>query len=280
MFVAYYSEECIRKLEEIARGLRLKSLDMIYRRGAGHPGGCLSAADIIAALYFHKLRVDPAHPQDPDRDRFILSKGHASAVLYVALAERGFFPKDDLQNWGQLDCHLQGHPERLKTPGVDMTAGLLGHGVNVGAGLALAARLNRKTYRTYVVLGDGECQAGIVWEGAMTAAKFKLANLTLILDYNDVQLDGFVHDIMPLQPIVDKWKAFNFGVLSIDGHNMRQILEALDEVEHIHDRSTVIVAHTVKGKGVSFMENSHEWHGAAPSAEQMAQARKELLAGG
>jgi transketolase len=249
---------------------------MIYRRGAGHPGGCLSAADIIAALYFHKMRIDPARPQDADRDRFILSKGHASAVLYVALAERGFFPKTDLQDWGQLDCHLQGHPERLKTPGVDMTTGILGHGINVGAGLALAARLNKKPYRTYVLLGDGECQAGIVWEGAMTAAKFKLANLTLILDYNDVQLDGFVHDIMPLQPIVDKWKAFNFGVLEIDGHNMRQILEALDEVERIHDRSTIIVAHTVKGKGVSFMENSHEWHGAVPSAEQMAQARKEL----
>ena len=200
-------------------------------------------------------------------------------MLYAALAERGFFPKDDLQDWGKLDCHLQGHPERLKTPGVDMTTGLLGHGVNVGAGLALAARLNRKTYRTYVLLGDGECQAGIVWEGAMTAAKFRLANLTLILDNNDVQLDGFVHDIMPLQPIIDKWKAFNFAVLEIDGHNLRQILEALDEVEHIHDRSAIIVAYTVKGKGVSFMENSHEWHGAVPSAEQMAQARQELLAG-
>ncbi|OHD21913.1 MAG: transketolase [Spirochaetes bacterium GWB1_66_5] len=277
--MAYHSEESIRNLEKIARGLRLKSLEMICRRGAGHPGGCLSAADIIAALYFHKLRVDPARPQDPDRDRFILSKGHASAVLYAALAERGFFPKEDLQDWGKLDCHLQGHPERLKTPGVDMTTGLLGHGVNVGAGLALAARLNRKTYRTYVLLGDGECQAGIVWEGAMTAAKFRLANLTLILDNNDVQLDGFVHDIMPLQPIIDKWKAFNFAVLEIDGHNLRQILEALDEVEHIHDRSAIIVAYTVKGKGVSFMENSHEWHGAVPSAEQMAQARQELLAG-
>lgn len=277
--MAHYSEEFIRKLEERARGLRLTSLEMIYRRGAGHPGGCLSAADILTALYFHKLRIDPAHPEDPDRDRFILSKGHASAVLYVALAERGFFPKKDLESWGKLDCHLQGHPERLKTPGVDMTTGILGHGINVGAGLALAARLNKKTYRTYVLLGDGECQAGVIWEGAMTAAKFKLANLTLILDYNDVQLDGFVHDIMPLEPIIDKWKSFNFGIIEIDGHNMRQILEASDEVERIHDRSTVIVAHTIKGKGVSFMENSHEWHGAVPSTEQMVQARKELLAG-
>jgi transketolase len=277
--VTYYPEEFIRNLEEIARGLRRTSLEMIYHRGAGHRGGCLSAADILTALYFHKMRIDPAHPQDADRDRFILSKGHAGAVLYVALAERGFFPKKDLENWGQLDCHLLGHPERLKTSGVDMTSGILGHGISVGAGLPLAAGLNKKPYRTYVLLGAGECQAVIIWEGAMTAAKFKLANLTLILDYNDVQLDGFVHDIMPLQPIIDKWKAFNFGILEIDGHNMRQILEALDEVECIHDRNTLILAHTIKGKGVSFMENSHAWHGAVPSTEQMAQVRKALLSG-
>jgi transketolase len=274
-----YAEEFIHQLEVTARGLRLTSLEMIHRRGAGHPGGCLSAADIVTALYFHKLRIDPAHPEDPDRDRFILSKGHASAVLYAALAERGFFPKKDLEKWGELDCHLQGHPERLKTPGVDMTTGILGHGISVGVGLALAARLGKKQYRTYVLLGDGECQAGVIWEGAMAAAKFKLANLTLILDYNDVQLDGFVHDIMPLEPIIEKWKSFNLGVFEIDGHNMRQILEALDEVERVHDRGTVIVAHTIKGKGVSFMENAHEWHGAVPGTEQMDRARKELLAG-
>jgi transketolase len=277
--VAHYSEEFIKKLEGIARGLRLTALEMIFRRGAGHPGGSLSAADIITALYFHKLRIDPAHPGDADRDRFILSKGHASAVLYAALAERGFFPRNDLENWGKLDCHLQGHPDREKTPGVDMTTGLLGHGINVGAGLALAARLDKKKYRTYVLLGDGEIQAGVIWEGAMTAAKFKLANLTLILDYNGVQLDGFVHDIMPLEPVVDKWKSFNIGVIEIDGHNIRRILEALDEVERIHDRSTIIVARTIKGKGVSFMENSNEWHGAVPTAEQMIQARKELAEG-
>lgn len=274
-----YDEGTILRLEETARKLRVISLEMIHRRGAGHPGGSLSAAELIAALYFHKLRVDPARPDWPDRDRFILSKGHASAVLYAALAERGFFPREDLLAWGRLDCHLQGHPERLKTPGVDMTTGLLGHGINVGAGLALAARLDRKGYRTYVLLGDGECQGGVIWEGAMTAGKYRLANLTLIVDANGVQLDGPVHRIMPLEPFADKWRAFGLGVIEIDGHNMRQILEALDLAERIRDRTMVILARTVKGRGVSYMENDHAWHGGVPNAEQMEQARLELAEG-
>lgn len=264
-------------LQKVALELRLTSLEMIYRRGAGHPGGSFSAADIVAALYFHKLRVNPKKPQDPGRDRFVLSKGHASAVLYAALASRGFFPKEDLEKWGNLKSHLQGHPDRKKTPGVDMSTGVLGHGINIGAGLAMAAKLNGSDYRTYVLLGDGECQGGIIWEGAMTAAKFNLDNLTLIIDYNDVQLDGYVHEIMPLEPFVEKWKSFNLGVIEIDGHNMRQILEALDEVEHIQDRTTVIIARTVKGKGVSFMENRSSWHGKVPDKNQFKQAKKELL---
>jgi len=272
----FYNDQTIQILEKIALDLRLTSLEMIYRRQAGHPGGSLSAADIITALYFSKMRIDPKNPKDPDRDRFILSKGHASSILYAALAEKGYFPKEDLLHWGSLTCHLQGHPDRNKTPGVDMSTGVLGHGINVGAGLALAAKLNGKSYRTYVLLGDGECQGGIVWEGAMTAGKFKLDNLTLIVDYNNVQLDGFVHDIMPMEPFADKWKAFNLAVIEIDGHNMRQILEALDRVEHIHDRTTVILAHTVKGKGVSFMENDNKWHGNVPDEQQMEQARMEL----
>ena len=274
-----YNDETILDLEKIALDLRLTSLEMIYRRQAGHPGGSLSAADIVTALYFNKMRIDPKNPQDPDRDRFILSKGHASSILYAALAKKGYFPKEDLLQWGSLTCHLQGHPDRNKTPGVDMSTGVLGHGVNVGAGLALAAKLNGKSYRTYVLLGDGECQGGIVWEGAMTAGKFKLDNLTLVVDYNDVQLDGFVHDIMPLEPFTDKWKAFNLAVIEIDGHNMRQILEALDRAENTHDRTTVIVARTVKGKGVSFMENDNKWHGNVPSEQQMEQARMELSQG-
>jgi transketolase len=226
--MAYHPESLIFELEARARELRLDSLDLIHRRGAGHPGGALSAAEIMAALFFHKLRLDPARPDWPERDRFILSKGHASAILYAALARRGFFPAEDLKHWGQLDCHLQGHPDRLKTPGVDMTSGILGHGIAIGAGLALSARLNKLDYRVYVLLGDGECQGGIVWEGMMTAAKYRLSNLTAILDYNDVQLDGPVHEIMPMEPVADKWRAFNWEVIEIHGHNMRQVLEALD----------------------------------------------------
>ena len=274
-----YDDGLIRTLEDRARDLRITTLEMIQRRNAGHPGGSLSVAEIISALYFHKLRIDPSNPDDPERDWFILSKGHASAILYAALAERGFFPKSDLERWGELDCHLQGHPEREKTPGVDMTTGLLGHGICVGAGLALTARMTSRKFRTYVLIGDGESQGGIIWEGAMTAAKFRLDNLCVIADYNDVQLDGFVHDVMPMEPFLDKWKAFNWAVLEIDGHNMHQILDALDEAERIHDRPTIIVARTVKGKGVSFMENRHSWHGIAPTADELETARKELLQG-
>jgi len=249
---------------------------MIHRRGAGHPGGALSAAEIMAALFFHKLNLDPARPDWPERDRFILSKGHASAILYAALARRGFFPLQDLEQWGDLSCHLQGHPDRLKTPGVEMTSGLLGHGIAIGVGLALAARMGKLEYRTYVLLGDGECQGGIVWEGAMAAAKFRLSNLTAILDYNDVQLDGAVHDIMPLEPLIEKWRAFNWAVLEINGHNLRQVLEALDTASEIHGQPTIIVAHTTKGKGVSFMEDRSYWHEVAPSDVQLAQAVSEL----
>jgi transketolase len=264
------------ELEEIARQLRLDVLEMIHRRGAGHPGGSLSAAEIIAVLYFHHLRLDPASPDWPDRDRFILSKGHASAILYAALARRGFFPREDLEKWGHIGWHLQGHPDRLRTPGVDMTSGLLGHGVSVGVGLALAARLRGADYRTFVLLGDGECQAGVVWEGAMAAGKYGLANLLVIVDYNDVQLDGTVHDIMPLEPLVDKWRAFNFAVMEIDGHQVGQVMKGLEEAQRISDRPSVIVAHTVKGKGVSFMENRAQWHGIPPNDLQYAQAVAEV----
>ncbi len=269
----------IAELEERARQLRLISLDMIYRRQAGHPGGSLSAADIVAALFFHQLRLDPRQPDWPERDRFILSKGHASALLYAALAWRGFFPASDLQHWGEIDCHLQGHPDRLKTPGVDMTSGTLGHGLAVGAGLALAARLDGRQHRIWALLGDGECQAGIVWEGAMLAAKYRLASLTAIVDYNQVQLDGPVPEIMPLEPFIQKWQAFGWAVLEIDGHDMGQVLDGLDAVEEIHDRPTVIVAHTTKGKGVSYMENDSRWHGLAPDAAQYARAVAELKGG-
>lgn len=274
--MSYHPEALIVELEERARELRIDSLDMIYRRGAGHPGGSLSVAEIMAALFFHKMRLDPERPDWPERDRFILSKGHASAILYAALARRGVFPMEDLKQWGELSCHLQGHPDRLKTPGVEMTSGILGHGVAIGTGLALVGHMKGFNYRVYVLLGDGECQAGVVWEGAMAAAKYRLSNLTAIVDYNDVQLDGPVHEIMPLEPFVGKWQVFNWAVLEINGHNMRQVLEALDMASEIHDRPTVIVAHTTKGKGVSFMENDSRWHGIPPDDAQYAQAIAEL----
>ncbi len=276
----YLTEREILELEEIARQLRIESVRMIYRRKSGHPGGALSAAEIISVLFFKKLRLDPANPTWEERDRFFLSKGHASAVLYAAMARRGFFPESDLLHWGELDCHLQGHPDRVKTPGVEMSAGPLGHGLAIGAGAAMAARLNKKKYRTYVLLGDGEMQAGIVWEGANTAAKFHLSNLTAILDYNDVQLDGAVHDIMPLEPLAEKWRAFNWHVIEINGHNIRQVHEALDLAEEVHSKPTIIIAHTTKGKGVSYMENDSRWHGAVPSSEQMELAMNELGAEG
>jgi len=268
--------EKIAELEEIARQLRMDSLTLIHRRGAGHPGGALSAAEIMAALYFHVMQIDPANPAWEQRDRFILSKGHASAVLYSALTRRGFFSFSELDHWGEVDCPHQGHPDRLKTPGVEMTSGILGHGVALGAGLALAARLKKSFYQTYVLLGDGECQAGIVWEGAVTAAKYRLSNLTAIVDNNDVQLDGFVHDVMPLEPLAGKWSACGWRVIEVNGHSVRQVVEALELVREIHDQPSVILAHTTKGKGVSFMENQSYWHGNVPNNEQLSRALAEL----
>lgn len=271
-----YNEQLLNELKKTANQLRIDSLKMIYMRQAGHPGGSLSAAEIVACLYFKVMRIDPENPCWERRDRFILSKGHASALLYAALARKGYFPISDLDDWGKLSCHLQGHPDILKTPGVDMTSGILGHGIAIGAGLCLAARVKKQNFRVYTLLGDGETQAGIVWEGAMLAAKYKCANLTAIIDYNDVQLDGYVHDIMPLEPIVDKWKSFNWNVIEINGHVVGELLDAFQEVTNILDRPTVIIAHTVKGKGVSFMENQSIWHGMAPSKEQYEQALDEI----
>lgn len=270
------SSEKISELEEIARRLRVDSLRLIHQRGAGHPGGALSSAEIVAVLYFHTLQIDPFRPDWEARDRFILSKGHASALLYSALSRRGYFPFSELESWGEVDCPHQGHPDRFKTPGVEMTSGLLGHGVAIGAGLALSARLKNLSYRTYVLLGDGECQAGIVWEGVVTAAKYHLANLTALVDANGVQLDGPVREIMPLEPLADRWKACGWYVVEIDGHSVRAVAEALELAQGIHDRPTVVIAHTTKGKGVSFMENEAYWHGNVPNADQLAQALSEL----
>src|SRR5512137_607630 len=270
------TSEKAAELAEIARQLRVDSLRLIACRGAGHPGGALSAAEILAVLYFHTLRIDPTRPDWPERDRFILSKGHASAALYSVLSRRGFFDFTELYNWGEMECPHQGHPDRLKTPGVEMSTGLLGHGVAVGVGLALAARLKKLSYRTIVLLGDGECQGGIVWEGAVTAAKYQLVNLTVILDANGVQLDGPVSEIMPLEPLRDKWLACGWHVIELDGHSVRDVAGALELAGMAHDRPTILIARTIKGKGVSFMEHRSFWHGNAPNAEQLQQALKEL----
>jgi transketolase len=272
----HHGIELINEIEHQAQNIRLDVLDMIYRRQAGHPGGSFSAAEILACLYFHQLKIDPLRPDWESRDRFILSKGHAAAAIYSALARRGFFPLSDLEQWGHIGAHLQGHPDRVKTPGVDMSTGILGHGPSIGVGLVLAQRLAGLRYHVYVLVGEGDMQSGVAWEGAMTAAKYRTSEMTVIMDYNDVQLDGAGHDIMPLEPIADKWRAFGFTVLEINGHNVLQILDALDTALEVHSQPTVILAHTTKGKGVSFMENNSAWHGGVPTPAQYQTARLEL----
>lgn len=271
-----HDSKLIDEIRHQAQLIRIDVLEMVKRRQAGHIGGSFSAAEILASLYFHQLKINPDDPQWAERDRFLLSKGHAAAALYSALAHRGFFPQQELETWGRLGARLQGHPDRIKIPGVDMSSGFLGHGISIGVGLALAKRLTGRQYHVYVLVGDGDMQSGVAWEGALTAAKYCTSEMTVIMDFNDVQLDGAGHDIMPLEPLREKWAAFGFTVLEIHGHDAAQILGALDEALDIHSRPTVIIAHTTKGKGVSFMENTAKWHGGVPSDEQYEAARAEL----
>lgn len=264
------------QLESMAKQLRRHVITMIANAGSGHPGGSLSAADIVTALYFKVMRHDPSNPQWSDRDRFVLSKGHAAPILYAALAECGYFPVEELSTLRKLGSRLQGHTDRTLTPGVEMSAGSLGQGLSYGIGIALAGRLDRRDYHVYVLLGDGECDEGQVWEAAMLAPHFKLDNLTAIIDHNDLQLDGRVCDIMGLEPLADKWRAFNWHAFEIDGHDMKQILETLDKARKTKGKPTVVIAHTVKGKGVSFMENNVDFHGKAPTPQEAEIALKEL----
>mgnify|MGYP000869338121 FL=1 len=266
----------IDEIQKQANLIRLDVLDMVYRRQAGHLGGSYSAAEILAALYFHQLRIDPQNAGWEERDRFLLSKGHAAAALYSALARRGFFPLEELETWGHLGARLQGHPDRIKVPGVEMSSGFLGHGLSIGVGLALAARLNQQKHHIYVLMSDGDMQAGVAWEGALTASKYCTSEVTVIMDFNDVQLDGPGHEIMPLEPLREKWRAFGFHVIEIHGHNVAQVLDALDMALDIHSQPSVILAHTTKGKGVSFMENTARWHGSVPTDVQYQAARREL----
>ena len=266
----------VKELEKMAVIIRCDIIDMICTAAAGHPGGSLSAADVVTALYFRIMRLDPQNPDWPDRDRFILSKGHACPVWYAALAERGYFDKSHLKTLRQMGSILQGHPDLRKTPGIDMTAGSLGHGLSAGLGMALSGKLQQKDYHVFVIIGDGESQEGSIWEASMAAPNFKLDNLTAILDYNHLQNDYSVDDIMPIHPAVDKWQAFGWHVLDIDGHNMGQVVAALEEAKSHKGKPTMIVANTVKGKGVSYMENVCEWHGRAPCQEEADRAIEEL----
>ena len=266
----------VKELEQMAATIRCDIIEMICTAQAGHPGGSLSATDIVTALYFRLMRVDPQNPQWPDRDRFILSKGHTCPVWYAALAERGYFDKSHLGTLRRLNSILQGHPDMHKTPGIDMTAGSLGHGLSAGVGMALSGKLQKKDFHVWIVIGDGEVQEGSIWEAAMSAPRWNLDNLTVILDRNNLQNDYYVDDLMPIEPIADKWRAFNWNVLEIDGHDMQAVVAALETAKDFDRGPTIIIARTIKGKGVSYMENMCEWHGKAPSEEQAEQALNEI----
>ena len=263
-------------LERLCKGFRQDLITLLHGIQTGHPGGSLSSVEIMTTLYFEKLKVDAKQPNDPNRDRFVLGKGHAAPMLYMILAEMGFFPKSELVTLRQLNSTLQGHPCALKTCGVELSTGPLGLGLPAGLGMALGAKLDDRDYRTYVLMGDGELQEGIVWEAAMSAAKFKADNLTVIVDNNGVQLDGTVKEIMPMGDIAAKWRAFGWHVISIDGHCVEQINDAIDAAQLVKGMPTVIVAKTVKGKGVSFMEGKSAWHGKPISKDEYANAMQEL----
>ncbi|MEW6398629.1 MAG: transketolase [Bacillota bacterium] len=265
-----------RELEGIARRVRHHIVRMVAEAGSGHPGGSLSCADILVALYFRVLHVDPNRPEWPERDRFVLSKGHACPALYAVLAERGFFPIEDLWTLRRLGSHLQGHPDMRKTPGVEASTGSLGQGLSIGLGMALAARLDAAAWRVYVLLGDGEIQEGQVWEAAMAAAHYRADGLTAILDWNGLQIDGPNDEVMSVRPVAEKWRGFGWGVREIDGHRFPEILDALAWARTVRGRPAIILARTVKGRGVSFMEGQVDWHGKAPSPPQAEQALAEV----
>ena len=267
----------IRELSMIAAKGRILGLDMVYRAASGHIGGSLSCMDILTMLYNGVLRVDPKNPRDPDRDRFVLSKGHCTPGLYPTLALRGFFPVEDLKMFRSIDGHMSGHVE-MHVPGVDMSTGSLGQGISTAVGMALGGKLNRKDYRVYAILGDGELAEGQVWEAMMSAAKYKLDNLCACVDVNGLQIDGRTSEVMPTEPLDEKFEAFGWHVIKIDGHNYGEIEAAYQEAAATKGQPTMILAKTVKGKGVSFMEDDAGWHGKAPSDEQYEQAKAELEA--
>ncbi len=265
-----------QNLAIIANKIRKHAVTAVYSANSGHPGGSLSIADLLALLYFEKMNVDPKNPKNPDRDRLVLSKGHTAPALYGALAEKGFIPKEDITTFRHIDSYLQGHPDMKHVPGVDMSTGSLGQGFSAAGGMAMAAKIDKKDYRVYAILGDGEIEEGQIWEQAMFAAHYKLNNLTAFVDFNGLQIDGDITKVMNPTPIDKKFEAFGWNVLLCDAHNFDELSAAIDAARATTDRPTAIIMNSVKGKNVSFMENQAGWHGVAPNKEQYEQAIAEL----
>ena len=266
----------INKLKEVAKKIRRGIIESVYSGKSGHPGGSLSIADIMAVLYFCEMNIDPENPKNENRDRLVLSKGHCAPALYSALSNRGFFDVEELKSLRNIESRLQGHPDMKKIPGVDMTTGSLGQGLSAANGMAIAGKLGNKDYRVYCILGDGEIEEGQIWEAAMAARKYKLDNLCVIVDNNNLQIDGTIEEVMSSYPIDEKFRSFGFQVINIDGHDIQEIIDAFDVAKNVKEKPTCIIAKTIKGKGVSFMENQVGWHGKAPNEEQYKQAIEEL----
>ena len=266
----------VKELNKIAKNVRKNIIEEVYSANSGHPGGALSIADILTVLYFNEMNINPANPNDENRDRLVLSKGHASAALYAVLAEKGYFPKEDLKTFRKINSYLQGHPDMKHIPGVDMTTGSLGQGLSAANGMAMAAKLDEKDVRVYCIVGDGEIEEGQIWEAAMTSSHYKLDNLCVIVDNNNLQIDGTIEKVMNSQPIDKKFESFGFNTINIDGHNYEEIINALKQAKEMKGKPTAIIAKTIKGKGVSFMENQAGWHGKAPSEEEYTKAISEL----
>lgn len=266
----------VEQLQKMAKMVRKEIIEQVYKAQSGHPGGSLSIADILTVLYFNELNIDPKNPKWDNRDRVVLSKGHCSPALYSCLANRGFFEIKELEEFRSIEGKLQGHPDMNKVVGVDMTTGSLGQGLSAANGMAIAAKLDKKNYRVYCILGDGEIEEGQIWEAAMASSKYKLDNLCVVIDNNNLQIDGTIGEVMNSYPIDEKFKSFGFQVINIDGHNIEEIIKSFEVAKNIKDRPTCIIAKTIKGKGISFMENEVQWHGKAPNEEQYKQAIKEL----
>ena len=260
------------ELEKLAKKIRLGIIDEVYYGKSGHPGGSLSIADIMAVLYFDEMNIDNENPNWEDRDRLVLSKGHCSPALYAALAYRGYFPVEDLKTFRNINSYLQGHPDKKNIPGVDMSTGSLGQGLSAANGMAISAKLNNKNYRVYCILGDGEIEEGQIWEAAMSSSKYKLDNLCVIVDNNNLQIDGTIDEVMSSKPIDDKFRSFGFEIIKIDGHNIEEIKSAFEVAKNVKEKPVCIIAKTIKGKGVKYMENKVDWHGKAPNEDEYKQA--------